>query len=313
MRKLLWLTLIPVILCSCAHNNWHGGELTHIKARWIDGKGIVPLEAQLKNDFGAKWDYYGHYNTAGVVARIAGHSDEYAARIAYFSQAPDNLRTFGWGYADTNRYPQPSLLYNAVPVAIWGTLIPPFWGYRQRIEGALHSLHGGNQLEVLKRQKRLQSLIAKIDKADESEDWKAGFLIHALGDSYAHVYPSSAGGESAYGPFVGHGLDCGKIGPDKISQHFEHYEKYVRALYEALGGSDQTEALEVFLSRVKREANSTCNQKIAESKVKEFIASQYPYPSSQCEIIKEHQMWRTEIHLSKVNMFLKQLTLKLAE
>ncbi len=156
----------------------------------------------------------GHHDTTSVVAAIAGLGDDVPHRLAYFSQAPDNL----W------------LPYSAPSVAVWGSFWPTF--YRHRIVNILHSLHGGGPAEVKARRQALHDLIRSSDKTKPEEQWKIGFLIHAMGDSYAHVRPT-APGPVAYGEFVGHGFDnCVK--PDMIYLHVENYIDYVESLYHAL-------------------------------------------------------------------------------
>ena len=167
----------------------------------------------------------GHYFTTNKVAELAGLSAEVNREITLFSQAPDDL----------------ALSYSATAVAIWGVVWLP---YRQRIVETLHSLHGGHQKAVEARRERLAAMIRKFDLRPENrkEFWKVGFLIHALGDSYAHVHGE---GETlkAYNVIWGHAWDS-LFGdnPDDISGNvhaFRNYLAYAQALFDALDRSDQ--------------------------------------------------------------------------
>ena len=166
----------------------------------------------------------GHYFTTNKVAELAGLSPEVNREITLFSQAPDDL----------------ALSYSATAVAIWGVVWLP---YRQRIVETLHSLHGGHQKAVEARRDGLAAMIRKFDLRPENrkEFWKVGFLIHALGDSYAHVHGE---GETlkAYNVVWGHAWDS-LVGanPDDISGNvhaFRNYLAYARALFDALDRSD---------------------------------------------------------------------------
>ena len=234
-RRLPWLVVVlaPVLglLASCSsHCGWHAGS--HSRSAPPHSAESAPLV----------WAQHGHLNTAHVVAQIAGlnHRREvdgidHAHRLAHFSQAPDAI---WWFYA-------------APVVAVTGS-IPPIWPltpYRHRIMNTLHSLHGGGPAEVAERRSRLQQIIASYDATDPSTHWKLGFLIHAYGDSFAHVRPCGAVA-CAYGELVGHGFDK-EVKPDMIHLHLDNYLGYVRGLHAALdsGHGDSVE-LERFVKVV---------------------------------------------------------------
>ena len=279
---------VPYLLClcfltACAHNNWHGGS-----------KQLFSKElSSTKSDDGemhSKFKYYGHFNTVGAVALIAGHNTDESARLACFSQFPDDM----W------------LNYSAVAVAVWGS-VPPFCCYRARIMSSLHSLHGGDAKAVANRRAILKELIHNSDTRDRDEHWKIGFLIHALGDSYAHVHTSTCG-EKAYGSIFGHGFDC-SVKPDYISQHLDTYDAYVKNLYEALDGDyseDQSRHLAEFLSKVREAAKSKPSVKCAEAAVEDYITKAYTYPVDEdgSELLEK---WKLEVKFCKVNPFLKEL------
>ena len=162
----------------------------------------------------------GHYYTTNKVAEFAGVSPEVNREITLFSQAPDDL----------------SLSYSATAVAIWGVVWIP---YRQRIVNTLHSLHGGHQHAVETRRTLLAAKIKNfnLNTTDPEELWKVGFLIHALGDSYAHVHGEGTT-LKAYNQVWGHAWDS-LFGhnPDDLSKNpdaLKNYLAYAEALYTAL-------------------------------------------------------------------------------
>lgn len=184
----------------------------------------------------------GHYFTTNKVAELAGVSPEVNREITLFSQAPDDL----------------ALSYSATAVAIWGVVWIP---YRQRIVETLHSLHGGHEEAVNTRRRLLAAMIKDFDLSFKNKDelWKVGFLIHALGDSYAHVHGEGQTLKS-YNVVWGHAWDS-LFGdnPDDISGNvhaFKNYLAYAEALYGALDRSDPPSAenrarFDVWLATVK--------------------------------------------------------------
>lgn len=160
----------------------------------------------------------GHFYTVYYVASLA--RVEQRLRLTCFAQAPDAI-----------------LLYNAVPVSFWGVFTPK---YRSHIVNSLHSLHGGDHAAVVHRRNTLQRLVSE-SYAGRKPDWQTGFLIHALGDSYAHVhgpFESSV----AYGEAVGHGFSWFSD-PDNIYQgeNYKKYNAYALALFDALARGDSQE------------------------------------------------------------------------
>lgn len=231
---------------------------------------------------------FGHRNTTYVVANIAGLDETTAHRLAYFSQTPD----------------EKAFLYSAPAVAIWGIVWPP---YRHRIVSTLHSLHGGSPDAVYERRQKLRDLIAACDKKDTAVQWKIGFLIHAYGDSYAHVKPFR-GSEKAYGQLVGHGFD-NTIMPDYIGCHVDNYINYVRNLYIALGGNPHnTTRLNDFISKIE-EASKITDYKARETGIN-FTIMRYPVGDAKALSIPKPE-WDNEVQ--NVNSFLKKLTKVLKE
>lgn len=197
--------------------------------------GPVKLELKYKSD--------GHLDTAYIVARHAGWDAADAAELAFFTQAPDDFAA---------AYSAPS-----------GTarLLALQFERAHLLSSVLHSLHGGGTDDVAHRQRVLAQMLGEQtsiwdDPARQGERWKAGFLVHALGDSYAHVWGinQNQAGSVAYNPIAGHipdGLVRGD--PDNIDANFPNYARYVRALFAALNrGDGDGQALEAYLADVER-------------------------------------------------------------
>lgn len=199
------------------------------------------------------WEWDGHLLTSGYVINLATHDLEFSQKVACYSQAPDDL----W------------LKYSAPSVAIWGLF---YWSYRQNVMEILHSLHGGDLEAVVRRQEDLRRhikslIIYETDEGgkyqlvvDEENVWKLGFLLHALGDSYAHL-KGETGAQVAYGPIVGHGFDgflwglFGENYPDKIfkNNNYENYSNFVKAAYETFAEPTRSSQnrIDTYLLKIK--------------------------------------------------------------
>jgi hypothetical protein len=186
----------------------------------------------------------GHFYTAGYVAYLAGYRDPSKLKnISCYTQTPDELL---WSL-------------NAVPVAFYG-IVPGLWSYRHQVLDGLHSLHGGDVGGVEIRRARLkQKIVEAVAPGSKVPDWQLGFLIHAFGDSYAHVHGTPA---RAYSQRIGHAIpSLTGDNPDAIfvNRHYQNYNAYVRSLYEALS-QDETpakadfEGLELFTDEITKEA-----------------------------------------------------------
>lgn len=161
----------------------------------------------------------GYISTVHVVALIAGLPSHVAERYALYAQLPDSLM----------------LRFSAEYVSVWGALLPWEWGYRRTINADLHSLHGGDASQIAGRQAALQGLIGEYARSDtRQDDWKVGFLIHALEDSYTHVYQHGDSEQHAYGPMMGHLIERGDYAPDSVRENIDNYLLYIDALYAAL-------------------------------------------------------------------------------
>jgi hypothetical protein len=193
-----------------------------------------------------KYKETGHQDTAYLVARFAGWSDEEAAELAYFAEAPDRF----WAE------------YSA-PIGTARIFALQFDRWHH-LSSVLHSLHGGSEAEVLARQHTLGRLIEEhrhlYDPSSprQNERWKVGFLVHAFGDSFSHVWGVNQGGEGvmSYNPVVGHVVDGVFRGnPDVIAGNPENYAAYARALFAVLDrGDGRRDDLEAYLERIRRAA-----------------------------------------------------------
>jgi hypothetical protein len=235
-----------------------------------------------------KWKPDGHINTTHIVSNIAGVASLSAERYALYSQVPD---------AQWFRFSAPA-------VSVWATLLPWEWDYRYEINAILHSLHGGDYQQIQFRRKILETLIQEYRVLGLLEnDWKVGFLIHALGDSYAHVYkksPSSA--EKAYGPAIGHLFKKGIYSPDSIKKNLKNYLLYVNALYRALNtGAGSTLALNEYIEFVRNLAGNNEDEYIALN-LASYNENSAP-PTNYCE----HINWSNTVTKKEVSLFLKSI------
>ena len=275
MRILLSFFMV-LSLAGCSTNTW-----------WPD------TNSQTNCANGNKWKPDGHINTTHIVATIAGVPAYTAERYALYSQVPDTQ----W------------LRFSAPAVSVWATFIPWEWDYRYDINTILHSLHGGNKAQVEARRMLLAKEINHYARLDIREnDWKVGFLIHALGDSYAHVYQKNPqSDQQAYGPAIGHAMSKGIYSADSIHENMDNYLNYIHALYEALNtGNGNQAALYNFkhtvdYSRTKDDASIARN-------IAQFNAISSP-PINYCE----HQGWAKAVTKQQVSLFLKELKHQLRE
>lgn len=192
----------------------------------------------LTADNGLKYQRDGHQDTVFITARLAGMTAQDAAELSFYAQAADDI---AWTYA-------------APQVSVWGSF--GFWGYRHRVNAVLHSLHGGDADAAERRRERLAHEIARrvAEGSSSSADWswQTGFMIHALGDSFAHTRTDG----TAYGELYGHLFDGHT--PDLAGLRPELYQSYVIALYSALGGDRNGDfnALSGYLDSVAEESGN---------------------------------------------------------
>lgn len=235
----------------------------------------------------------GHQLTTSIVAGIAGLSAEDVHQLSFFSQAPDDM----------------TLRYSAVAVGIWGS-VPLFWGYRSRINSILHSLHGGGKKEVdIRHQYFLQRIHDDMLKPDEPR-WQVGFMIHAMGDSYAHT-KGHTDNLSAYSECIGH-IFAFKNKPDTIvaNNNSEIYVLYVRSLYKALRTERANpNQLEHFIKEIEYAA-MTGKQK----NVDQVILDWYKFPDENMieNVNKELVGLAESLSMRNVDVFLRSLKRELA-
>lgn len=217
-RTLVGFMLLILLASGCASNkpstfSTPGSQKVSLEslAKLMAEQGfVVGIDA-------TTWTSDGHFFTVDYIAELAGVPRERQQNLSCYSQAPDEV-----------------LRYNAVPVSIWGIVTPT---YRSQIVNGLHSLHGGNHDQVVARRAKLAELINASYHNNETPDWQTGFLIHALGDSFAHVY-GDFDNSQAYGELVGHGFAFFKD-PDDIYNglNYKKYNAYLLSLYGALAAN----------------------------------------------------------------------------
>lgn len=180
----------------------------------------------------------GHLFTTYKIAMLAGIDIQVALVIAYFSQYPDIDPEFN----AVNQFPK------------------VFTKRRNFVMRKLHSLHGGNSTDIHARKDNLRKSIKQL--LSNEEYWKAGILIHSLGDAYAHTKGKfNSIEEKAYGPKLGHGVDSAiemifgiDKDPDNINRSVvrEKYIAYVNDLFSLLkNGNANEQGLNDFLENIK--------------------------------------------------------------
>lgn len=176
-----------------------------------------------------KYGRDGHQDTTYIVAILAGRSAAEAAELAFYNQAADDV----W------------LRFSAPPLTFWGSVTD--WGYRHRIIGVLHSLHGGDVDDVGQRRRDLVAAIRASDRSHPDHAWTTGLTIHALGDSFAHTRTDG----TAYGELYGHAFDG--HAPDIIGLRPSLYMEYVETLYSALVLDDDHDrsGLDSYLAEIR--------------------------------------------------------------
>lgn len=167
-----------------------------------------------------KFNEYGHSYTTFMIADLAGRSEKETLALTYFSQYPDEDKE-----------------YDAIVNAIKNKI--PFLGgeFSRDAVRKLHSLHGGGRAIIDGRRKSLENAIT-VNLKNQNDLWKAGLLIHAYADTYAHTEGKyGAKDEEAFGPFAGHAFHSifGKD-PDKFTDknNIPKYSAYVDHLFKLL-------------------------------------------------------------------------------
>jgi hypothetical protein len=178
-------------------------DLEKIDISKLGGLDVVPM-----------YNIYGHLDTPYLISRFAGRSENDSLWLSFYSEYPDESKDFSatgqfFNFGEDWR----SFIYNKV-----------------------HSLHGGNHKKIQKRRSDLKNAIAQA--LNEPNIRKAGLLIHALGDSYAHTKGKlNTTEETAYGEIVGHGLASICFhDPDKAFRisNRDKYIEFITELFELL-------------------------------------------------------------------------------
>jgi RHS repeat-associated protein len=155
---------------------------------------------------------YGTY----LAARACGHmTPPQAYALARYTQMPDDYEGF-------------DAVWKALP-----QLLGPNEDARD-IQNWLHSLHGGDDYQVNHRRACLTNMLSDSKLAG----WRKGFVIHALGDAYAHT-EGPPGDEHAYVTPMGH-FWASLFGrsPDEISHNPRKFAAYMHCLCMSLGGDE---------------------------------------------------------------------------
>lgn len=236
MKKIEYKYLILVILTSVIYCPFYiQANSTYVQSDRVSEE-CSSVSAPFQQD--------GHKYTTYLVARYAGVNEVDAYTLTYYSQYPD---------IDSR--------YDAMSVGVKYYFIPWRWRWRSDIMGVLHSLHGGKLESIITRRDLLGGLISKSLNSNAPQYWKAGLMIHALGDTYSHTknkYLSSD--QEAYGTFVGHAIHLHH--PDEIARPdvFPKYVAYVNRLFDILNvnGNGDKIRLEKYLTELK---NLVCKTK----------------------------------------------------
>ncbi|KRP50944.1 hypothetical protein [Pseudomonas poae] len=253
---------------------------------------LLTIWASSKNPNSEKNKFFavdGHFYTVAYVGNLA--DAERVNRLTCFAQSPDAMM----------------LQYNAVPVAFWGVVN---WQYRTLIMDTLHSLHGGDHAAVKARRTELERLV-RDSYLQNKPDWQTGFLIHSLGDSYAHV-KGDFDTSTAYGPIAGHGFAF-KHDPDDIyrDKNYEKYNAYTLALYRALSTSEKGLEEQTGYQTLKLFTAGLTSVMESNKDHPENLTAQLKILTPNSVRIDDCEEMQSEIHADEVKVFLKNLAIDL--
>ncbi|HRJ10185.1 MAG TPA: RHS repeat-associated core domain-containing protein, partial [Prosthecobacter sp.] len=206
------------------------------------------------------WGEAGHFWTTYGVAVAAGLPPQKAFTLAYYSQVPDeHVALDAWSlwksdgntasmFRTTNRRETLNYIGEGRDLHDWS----------MAVQRNIHSLHGGDAEAVRRRQGDLRQMVQN----GGSSDMERGLLIHAYGDSYAHVNASG----SAYSTGNGHGWDSrsNATDPDLIGNRPQRHRDHMGELYSALNeGGGKPELLDSLVETARgiqsRQGNDTNN------------------------------------------------------
>ncbi|MCP2072848.1 UNVERIFIED_ORG: hypothetical protein J2Y77_002284 [Pseudomonas lini] len=253
---------------------------------------VLTIWAKSKSSHSDQNKYFkadGHFYTVAYVGQLANANR--IDRLTCFSQSPDAMM----------------LQYNAVPVFFWGIVD---WQYRTLIMDTLHSLHGGDHAAVVARRAELERLVRESYQKNKP-DWQTGFLIHSLGDSYAHVH-GEFDVSKAYGPGFGHGFAF-KHDPDNIylDKNYEKYNAYVFALYRALGAPEVNPEKQPGYQSLKLFTDGLANEVESHKGHPEDMTNQLKKLSPDSVRIDDCEEMQSEIPTDAAELFLANLAITL--
>ena len=143
----------------------------------------------------------GHYYTTMIVAMRSGYTAEESAKIAMYTQIPDEVAS-----------------YDAISITGRQALTKPLRLFKYQ-EG-MHQLHGGSS------EKATSAAVSVIRRADRNDFPRIGLANHPLGDSFSH---RELGNEKVtYKAPLGHGTDG--TDPDTIHLRLGMYLEYAKTL-----------------------------------------------------------------------------------
>ena len=158
------------------------------------------------------WNPDGHFYVTYITAVASGTmSQQEAYEFAYYSELPDE-RDFTDATAMATLLEEAKLMNRIDGYPSQGA-IQQQEKWTKDVFDQLHQLHGGDIGEIIKRRKCLEKLM----NDPTLKPWEKGFINHAYGDTFAHVYKDKDGIEHAYGWPYGHGKEIHR--PDYIHLH----------------------------------------------------------------------------------------------
>jgi hypothetical protein len=168
------------------------------------------------------WGFAGHYYTVYFVLLAAGIDNLTAARMAFYSQMPDQVKELAATSAGIDLF---ATLAKSKVLNVFDHSKAMARAERvtrdYEVQEGLHCLTGGSSTaETNIRGGRLRSL--------PFGSFAFGIALHPYGDSFAHRQLHH--GELMYDPGIGHALDghC----PDHIQERRDLYLQYVEGLYD---------------------------------------------------------------------------------
>jgi RHS repeat-associated protein len=196
------------------------------------------------------FDVAGHFSTVyGLAISSGNYSAAGAFDLAYYAQLPDLVRWLDATQLALYKLPpftrRLKLSDSAIAEMDLALLGQNTWTWTQDVQNWIHSLSGAaGQQEVLQRQCCLSDMLRSGSVGGKPMNlWERGFVIHALGDAYAHtafdargLYSNGGYGGADMSP-LGHGFEANT--PDIIGERLIPYHRYVVNLFDVLGGTDR--------------------------------------------------------------------------